>query len=64
MPMGQDRERIQILASGLVRPQEAARFLGFSAKTLANWRYEGKGPKWVRRGGRIFYEYAALKAWR
>lgn len=35
----------------------------FTKKTLANWRSQGIGPKYVRFGGRIFYNIADFEAW-
>lgn len=34
----------------LVDSKEAASILGISSRTLANWRYEGRGPAYVRLG--------------
>ena len=42
---------------------DAAKFTGYSERTLANWRVLRQGPKWVKRGGRVFYPFEALKAW-
>jgi len=39
---------------------EAAKYLGLTAKTLANWCTEGRGPKSVLIGSRRFYYRAAL----
>lgn len=40
----------------LIKPADAARVLGVSIKTLANWRSSGTtGPRYVRVGSRIFY---------
>jgi len=36
-------------------PEQAATQLSLSARTLANWRAEGKGPTFVRLGRRIRY---------
>lgn len=43
-------------------PQEAAAFLGFSIKTLANWRSAGTGPAYQSVNGRVRYRYSALVA--
>ena len=43
--------------------QQAARFLGLSAKTLARYRVSGEGPVFNRFGNRIRYRRAALDAW-
>lgn len=34
-----------------------------SKRTLDNWRSQGKGPKYVRRGGKIFYPIDLLEEW-
>lgn len=39
----------------LLTPTQMAARLGVSAKTLANQRSAGKGPKYVKQGGRIRY---------
>ena len=43
--------------------QQAARFLGLSAKTLARYRVTGEGPVFHRFGNRIRYRRTALDAW-
>lgn len=45
----------------LVGPSKAAKQLGISTKTLANWRSSGvTGLKHVQVGGRIFYRQSDL----
>jgi predicted site-specific integrase-resolvase len=34
-----------------------------SSRTLANWRTQGKGPRYVRVGGRIIYAIEEVEAW-
>jgi predicted DNA-binding transcriptional regulator AlpA len=46
-----------------LRTKEAAKRIGFSPKTLQNWRSSGKGPPWVRIGGKVAYEVAPFDAW-
>ena len=41
---------------------EAARILRAAVPTLARWRTQGSGPEYVKRGGRVLYTPAALKA--
>ncbi len=36
-------------------PDEAAARLRASTVTLQRWRTQGTGPKYIKRGGRIFY---------
>lgn len=43
-------------------PKEAAAFLGFSPKTLANWRSAKVGPAYSLVGSRVRYRYSALVA--
>lgn len=46
---------------------EAAEYLRLHPITLANYRAQGKGPKWRRKGegdsGPIIYTLADLRAW-
>jgi len=42
--------------------KNAARYLGFSDKTLAMMRYRGIGPRYIKRG-RIFYYKEDLDRW-
>lgn len=41
-------------------PKEAARRLGIESSTLANWRWSGRGPRYVKIGGRVRYRAADL----
>lgn len=43
-------------------PAEAAAFLGFTPKTLANWRSAKAGPAYNCVGNRIRYRFSALTA--
>jgi hypothetical protein len=45
-------------------PQEVSERLAgrITVKTLANWRYQGKGPNYVRFGNRILYLRADIEA--
>ena len=45
------------------RPQ-VAEYTGISVPTLARWAMEaGKGPKFVKAGGRVLYRKADVLAW-
>ena len=46
----------------LFDPQEASDYLRMARQTLARWRCQGLGPRFVRIGGRIFYDVADLNA--
>lgn len=44
--------------------QLAERYEGrISVRTLANWRWSGTGPRFMRAGGRILYDLLELEAW-
>src|SRR5215475_14157194 len=37
----------------LLTPPEVAKRLGVELATLVDWRYRGRGPAWIRVGGRL-----------
>lgn len=43
-----------------VTPDDAARRLGVRPSTLANWRWRGEGPSYVKIGGRVRYRLRDL----
>jgi len=47
--------RVRVLPDGRLKSDDAARYLGNETKTLAMWRLQGKGPRYVKVGGRVFY---------
>lgn len=50
-----DQVRVRILPDGRMKRDNAARYLGHQPKTLAMWQLQGKGPRSVKVGGRVFY---------
>ncbi len=50
-----EQVRVRVLPDGRMDRVNAAKYLGRKPKTLAMWSMDGKGPPWVRVGGRIFY---------
>jgi excisionase family DNA binding protein len=38
-------------------------FLGVPVGTLANWRYQGKGPRFVKVGRHVRYRRSDVEAW-
>ena len=50
-----DEVRILVLPDGRVDRANAAKFLGYQPKTLAEWHRLGKGPRRRLVGGRCFY---------
>lgn len=55
-------QKVTVLACNQLRARDAAKFLGVSERTLANWRVLGYGPQWIKRGGRgrVFYALDAV----
>jgi predicted DNA-binding transcriptional regulator AlpA len=56
-------------AVGSVEPEElvscekAAKALGVKAQTLANWRSEKQGPRYVKVGRLVYYRRSDICAW-
>lgn len=44
---------------------QTAKYIGYSPKTLANWRVRGVGPGWLQycEGGKILYPRSQLDQW-
>lgn len=42
---------------------ELAAYLKVKSKTLANWRYKGQGPAYIKAGGVVRYRLDAVAAW-
>jgi DNA-binding transcriptional MerR regulator len=53
---------VPVLPDGRVSRADAARFLGYAPKTLAEWHRLGKGPPSRMVGGRRFYQIADLRS--
>lgn len=51
----------------LLSPKQVHADYGFSPQTLANWRWTGSGPDYIKcspgRGGRIKYRRSAIERW-
>ena len=54
--------RVVMLPSGKVNRENAAKALGRTAKTLAEWARLGIGPRPQNIQGRIFYDWADVQA--
>jgi hypothetical protein len=50
-----DQVRVRVLPDGRMTRQDAVRYLGHQSKTLSMWQLQGKGPRSVKVGGRVFY---------
>jgi hypothetical protein len=59
---GVERVCVRILPDGRMTRADAARYLGHAEKTLAMWALNGRGPRSVKVGGRVFYFQRDLDA--
>ena len=50
------------LADDIARPAEVADALGITEMALAQMRYRGTGPKFVKRGSRVLYRWSEVSA--
>ncbi len=50
-----DQVKVRILPDGRLSRRDAAAYMGLDPKTLANMATQGRGPRMVRVGGRVFY---------
>lgn len=47
----------------LLTPVEVGEYLGVPIGTLANWRYLGRGPAFIRFGRHVRYRATDIAAW-
>lgn len=56
-----------MMTDDLLTPKQVHAEYGFSPQTLANWRWTGAGPDFIKvtpgRGGRIKYRRSAIEKW-
>lgn len=48
----------------LLSPSKAAGAIGAREKTLANWRTQGVGPKFIKAGRKVLYDPADIADWK
>lgn len=48
---------------GYLTTEELAQSLAISPQTLAQWRSQGRGPPYLKFGGRVLYRIAAVQEW-
>ena len=58
-----DTIHITMFPDGRMDRPNAARYTGFSVKTLAMHASTGTGPRFQKVGGRVFYRREDLDAW-
>ena len=51
------------LNARLYSPEDLAEYLGVPVKSLAQWRYLGKGPRWSKVGRHVRYRGADVEKW-
>ncbi|WP_432064154.1 helix-turn-helix transcriptional regulator [Streptomyces sp. C10-9-1] len=55
------------MTDGLLTPKQVQAEYGFSPQLLANYRWQGMGPAYIKttpgRAGRIKYRRSAIEAW-
>ncbi|MFE7837345.1 helix-turn-helix transcriptional regulator [Streptomyces sp. NPDC057474] len=51
------------ITTKLAAPEEVADFLGLPIATLAQWRYLGKGPRWIKVGRHVRYRVSDVEQW-
>jgi len=49
--------------TGMATSAEVAKYLQRSEQTLANWRWQGKGPKCSGKGRGVLYDWADVDEW-
>lgn len=53
-----------IYADGRLDTKNTSLYLGVTVKTLAQWRYLGQGPQFIKpSGGKVFYYKDDLDGW-
>lgn len=49
--------------AALLTPEQVSGYLGVPLGTLANWRYQGRGPAYLRVGRHVRYRTQDVTAW-
>lgn len=57
-------ERVRYMKEKLLTAEELADYVGYTPEGLAQMRYRGNGPKFIKLGGKaIRYRWADVEAW-
>lgn len=54
---------VRFLLDGRIDTRGAAAYLGLSRTTLDQWRSQGKGPRFLKPCGRVWYRKEDLDRW-
>ena len=52
-----------IMEKKLLKPREVEKIYRIDAGTLANWRYQGRGPSYVKYGRKVLYPVIEMDRW-
>jgi excisionase family DNA binding protein len=47
----------------LLTPEQLAELLNIPVRTLGQWRYVGRGPRYIRAGRHVRYDPAEIDEW-
>jgi len=47
----------------LITPTEVSELLSISSLTLRKWRWEGKGPQFIKAGRKVLYRQEDIENW-
>lgn len=61
--MSGEHHGIAPMDTALMTPSEVGQYLRVPTGTLANWRYQGRGPDFIRVGRHVRYTAADLSLW-
>lgn len=61
--MNRERRAGSVVAEDIATPNEVAAALNTSTVGLAQMRYRGTGPKFVKRGSRVLYRWSDVAAY-
>jgi hypothetical protein len=59
-----EQSKVRTTPDGRLSRRDAATFLGLAGRTLAQWAWQGTGPRPHKVGGRVFYYLRDLEAFR
>jgi hypothetical protein len=54
---------VDVAREPLGLPEDIARHIGVPTKTLAQWRYLGSGPEFIKVGRHVRYRWSDVTAW-
>lgn len=53
----------EVVMEELWSDKQLAAYFGMSDETLRHWRYEGRGPRYLKVGKRVRYRVSDVEAW-